>query len=62
VAPIPADSFILDTMPGAGPIPIPPGGSSAEWAAQSESEAGGDNSLVWVALTYLWLKQRKRAA
>ncbi len=62
-APIPSDSFVLDTVPGAGPIPIPPGTSAEAWsAAQQADGTEGDNSLLWLAVGYLWLKQRKRAA
>lgn len=68
-APIPAGSFVVDmpqgdTYPQAGPAPIPPGTSAIDWAAQNEwrEESAPNNSLVWLAVAYLWLKQRKKAA
>lgn len=60
VAPIPADSW-ADTMPSAGPIPIPPGSSSAEWVARQEATESGDSALLWLTVAYLWLQQRKAA-
>jgi hypothetical protein len=65
-APIPAGSYVappgIDTHPQAGPVPIPAGTSALDWERQQQQQvAGGDNSLVWLAMAYLYLRNRKAA-
>jgi hypothetical protein len=55
-----------DTMPDLGPPPIPAGSSYADYFPPSEGAApsGGarDNTLLWLAIGYTYLRGRRRAA